>query len=114
MSEKRRPELVFRAEIRGINGSTRKRLATIELFPASQWEGSTVAPMFGKGKQTGMSFHETRGDVYRIRVDGKWWKDLKRRQTYTLSEFFAIYRNAVVQSRKKFRRSLRGKKSNGS
>jgi hypothetical protein len=102
MSEKRKPELVFIAEYWGINTSTRKRLAKIELFPASQWDESV--PVFGKGKSTGMSWRDTRGDVYRIRINGKWWKPPNNKQTMTLSEFFSLYRKSLKQWRTKERR----------
>ncbi|MFO0383264.1 MAG: hypothetical protein ACK506_16295 [Pirellula sp.] len=100
MSEKRKPELIFFAEIQGNgteNRSTRKRLAKIELFPAMLWADVPKS-------RIRLGTREVKSDVYRIRINGKWWNPSK---TYTLSHFFAIYRNAVHLSRKKFRRKLR-------
>jgi len=107
MSEKRRPEFIFYAERQGIYRSTRKRLMKVEWFPAIQWQNQAAAPMFGKGKSTGKSWHETRGDVYRIRVNGKWYKPKNRKQTFTLSELFAIYRATIKQARIEGRRADR-------
>jgi hypothetical protein len=107
MSEKRKPELIFYAEYQGNNASTQKRirLVKVELFPASLWADRT--PAFGKGRATGLRWHDTRGDVYRIRVNGKWWKPGDK-QTFTLSEFFSIFRRSVKQARAKQRRKGRG------
>lgn len=109
MSEKRKPELTFIATYQGNNGSTReprkpKRLAKVELYPASLW--AARLPIFGAGKNTGMSLADTRGDVYRIRVNGKWWKP-GGKQTFTLSEFFMIFRKSVTQARKARRQKAR-------
>jgi hypothetical protein len=92
MAEKRKPELVFIAVWQGNYESTRKkRIAKIELFPASLWRPKA---MFGAGRQSGLMYHETRGDVYRIRVNGKWYKP-KGRQTFTLSEVFSNFRRSI-------------------
>lgn len=116
MSEKRKPELVFFAEYRGKSRSTRKRLLKIELFPARQWKPTATV---GAGRQSGLMLHETRGDVYRVRVNGKWYPPkgtTTRKVTLTLSEFFALFRCSVKQARTVLRnkdRQLQRKKSNG-
>lgn len=109
MSEKRKPELVFDAYYQGNNGSTRKKVVKIELFRASLW--ADRAPCFGKGKSTGMTFLETRGDVYRIRSNGKWYKP-KGRQTFTISEFFSIFRRSIIAARAHQRKKDRKTRTN--
>ena len=106
MSEKRKPELIFVAEYQGNNASTRKRIAKIELFPARLWADKT--PAFGAGKHTGLRWNECRGDVYRIRLNGKWWKP-KGKQTFTMSEFFAIFRRSVKVARQNQRQKNQGR-----
>lgn len=116
MSEKRKPELVFFAEYRGKNKSTCKRLLKIELFPARQWKPTAT---FGAGRQSGLSLHDTRGDVYRVRVNGKWYppKGQKAHKvTLTLSEVFSLFRRSVKQARTVLRnkdRQLQRSKPNG-
>ena len=104
MSEKRKPELIFNAYYQGNNRSTRAKIVKIELFLASQWANRT--PSFGAGKSTGMTFIETSGDVYRIRVNGKWYKP-KDRQTFTISEFFSIFRRSVIAARANQRKKVK-------
>lgn len=109
MSEKRKPELIFDAYYQGNNGSTRKKVIKIELFRASQWADRT--PSFGEGKSTGLHANELRGDVYRIRVNGKWYKPNVGKQTLTISEFFSVFRRSIIAARtherKKDRRAKR-------
>lgn len=107
MSEKRKPELVFVASYCGNNRSTRRRIAKIELFPASLW--ADTVPAFGVGRQTGLRWHEMRGDVYRIRLNGKWWKPAGK-QTFTMSEFFAIFRRSVKVARQNQRKKQQKQK----
>lgn len=97
MSEKRKPELIFDAYYRGNNGSTCQKIVRVELYPARLWADSV--PVFGKGRSTGMSVWDTRGDVYRVRVNGKWW-NREGRQTITLSDFFQLFRMSVIKARK--------------
>lgn len=96
MSEKRKPELVFDAWHQGNNRGTRSKIVKLELFRASLWADRT--PFFGAGKSTGLTFNEVKGDVYRIRVNGKWYKP-KAKQTFTISEFFSIFRRSVIAAR---------------
>jgi hypothetical protein len=105
MSEKRKPELVFDAYYQGNNRSTRSKIIKIELFPASQW--ADRVPVFGKGKSIGLSAWELRGDVYRVRVNGKWYKPKTGKQTLTISEFFSVFRRSIIAARKSERKKDR-------
>jgi hypothetical protein len=100
MSEKRKPELVFVAEIFGNNAAAKKKRVRLELFPAALWANSL--PEFGKGKRVKIPKYQTRGDVYRLRVNGKWWK-AGDKHTFTLSEVFMLFRQSVVRGRKRAR-----------
>lgn len=106
MAEKRRPELVFVADWYGNNESTckRKRLAKIELFPASLW--ADRVPAFGTGRGTGLTKNDTRSDSYRIRVNGKWWQP-EGKNVFTLSDFFRIFRSSIAKARKARRAKAR-------
>lgn len=86
MSEKRKPELSFDAWFWGKTG--KKKVVRIELYPAKLW------PM-GDSKVR-LGWRETKSDVYRLRVNGKWWQAEK---TFTLSEVFAIFRRSIVKAR---------------
>ena len=96
MAEKRKPELVFFARAIGKKG---KPISTkIELFPASLW----VPNQQKRGRRAELTFADYRGDVYRIRVGGKWYR-AKHQSTFTLSEFFSIFRRTVKYMRDKKR-----------
>ena len=105
MSEKRKPELIFDAYYQGNTGSTRSKVIKIELFRAGLW--ADRAPSFGEGKSVGLSLWETRGDVYRIRVNGKWYKPKVGKQTLTLSEFFSVFRRSILAARTEERKKDR-------
>lgn len=96
MAEKRKPELVFFARANGKNGKPTS--IKIELFPAALW----VPNQRKRGRRANLSFADYRGDVYRIRVGGKWYR-AKTKSTFTLSEFFAIFRRSVKSMRDKKR-----------
>lgn len=79
------------AEFRGKPGQ-KKKIAKVEAFHVSLWNGSTV-------ELDCKHFGEAIGDRYRIRVNGKW----DQRQTYTLSELFAMFRRTASHVRAKLR-----------
>jgi hypothetical protein len=92
MSEKRKPELVFDAWFYGIRG--KKKMIRVELFPARLW------PMTPKAKVK-LGYQQTiHADVYRIRVNGKWWEPTK---TFTLSELFSVLRRSTSKFREHYR-----------
>ena len=100
MSEKRKPELSFDAWFWGKSG--KKKVVRIELYPANLW------PM-GESKVR-LGWRETKSDVYRLRVNGKWWQSQK---TFTLSQFFAIFRRTSISIRKNMRRKQNLKQEGG-
>jgi len=100
MSEKRKPELSFDAWFWGKSG--KKKVVRIELYPANLW------PM-GESKVR-LGLRETKSDVYRLRVNGKWWQSQK---TFTLSQFFAIFRRTSISIRKNMRRKQNLKQEGG-
>lgn len=108
MSEKRKPELIFDAYYQGNNRSTRSKVIKVELFRAEQWSDRAAA--FGEGRSTGLRFWETRGDVYRIRVNGKWYKPKGQQQTLTISEFFSLFRRSIIAARTNERKKDRKSK----
>lgn len=84
MSEKRRPEFRFRAECNG-------KIVRIELYPIALFPRKVrmaAAPGMGGAR------------LYRVRVNGKWYRAGDRRWTFvTLSRFFDVFRRSMVKMR---------------
>ncbi len=94
MSEKRKPELVLFAEIPGKQGKKPTRIKA-ECFHVSQWANSKS----GKSWRP-VSIAMFRADVYRVRVNGKWYETPDRRfETLTLSQVFTVLRRTVAAVR---------------
>jgi hypothetical protein len=94
MSEKRKPELVLFAEIPGKHGKKLKRIK-VECFHVSQWAN----PKSGKSWRP-VSITMFRADVYRVRVNGTWYRTSDRRfETLTLSQIFTVLRRTVAAVR---------------
>ena len=92
MSEKRKPEIVFFAEILG-NG-TKKRFK-VELFPARLWADAPRSRIVVRSNV---------GDTYRLRVNGKWWPGDKM---LTLSGVMTHLRRAIVAKKQKNKQAAR-------
>ena len=98
MSEKRKPELVLFAEIQGKQGKKPTKIKA-ECFHVSQW----ADPKNGKSWKP-VSIAMFRADVYRVRVNGKWYRTSDRRyETLTLSQVFTVLRRTVAVVRVRMR-----------
>jgi hypothetical protein len=103
MSEKRKPEMVLFAEVLGKPGVKPTRFK-VELFHVSQW----LNPK-GRGiSWQPRSIRMLHADVYRLRVNGKWYPPSDA-EPLTLSQVFALFRRSVsaVRSRKRDEPSAR-------
>ena len=92
MSEKRKPDWVFVAQLQGKPGKkTISFKLKIELFHVSKWATQTRR---GVGwKPSSIRFFQL--DVYRVRVNGKWYKG-NNEDPLTMSQFFSIFRRQIT------------------
>jgi hypothetical protein len=97
MSEKRKPEMILFAEIPGKPGARATRFK-VELFHVSQWLNPTRRGVSWKPR----SIRMMQADVYRLRVNGKWYAPSDA-EPLTLSQVFALFRKSVSAVRKRRR-----------
>jgi hypothetical protein len=103
MSEKRKPEMILFAEIRGKQGSKPTKMK-VELFHVSQWSSPK-----GRGSSWRPdSIYMLHTDTYRVRVNGKWYTP-SNAEPLTMSKVFALLRRSVsaVRARKRNQNTAR-------